>query len=101
MRQPKARKPDISGIEAAGSLLGLDESDLKEVYNVSRASKLKEHLTRSILIFLFSLLAVIVIAFILGKFLQNTGPPIRPYYAVTSKDSVRAARFLFRGVLAS
>jgi hypothetical protein len=98
MRQPKPRKPSISDIEAAGSLLGLDENDVKEVYNVSRASKLKQHLVRSILLFLFSLLAVIIIAFLLGKFIQNTGPtgPI-PLYRGLSKESIRAGRFLFRG----
>jgi hypothetical protein len=101
VQQPKSRKPGISDIAAAGRLLGLDENDIRMVYNVSRVSKLKQHLTRSFLLFLFSLLAVVIVAFALSKLLQSSVYlPVIPHYGVQKKESIRS-RFLFRGALST
>jgi uncharacterized membrane protein YcjF (UPF0283 family) len=99
MRQPKPRKPGITDIEAAGSLIGLSENDVKEVYNVSKSSRLKQHVTRSFLLFLFSLLAVIIIAYVIFKFFRPI-PPVY-MYAVRKKELIKAKRLMFQGVLSS
>jgi hypothetical protein len=96
MRQPKPRKPSISDIKAAGSLLGLDENDVRGVYQVSKASKLKQFLTHSFLLFLFSLLAVIIVALILSKILYGRPPGgVVPMYAVSGKEWIKARIFPF------
>jgi hypothetical protein len=75
MRLAKPMKRSIADIEATGSVLGFDENNVQEIYYVSKSSGLKQHVTRSFLLFLFSLLAVVVIAFILGRIIQLNGPP--------------------------
>jgi hypothetical protein len=81
---------------AAGSLLGLDENDVRRLYGVSTTSKLKDFLAHSFLVFLFSLLAVVAIALILSWFLSNSSRSfLTPHYAVGFRTLFKDRPFPF------
>jgi hypothetical protein len=96
LKQRETKRPSISEMCAAGSLLGLGESDIRRLGRFNMTSRLKDFLARSFLLFLFSLLAVVAIALVLSWLLSNSYRSVMtPYYAVGFKTLFKDRLFPF------